>query len=46
MGWNYVRLMPSVRGFFLGDSRSLLLVIILKSKYWFMERLAMKMVQP
>jgi hypothetical protein len=42
----FVGVMPTVQGFVRCDAGSLLLVIIPKSKDWFMERPPMKTVQP
>jgi hypothetical protein len=46
MGMEFVGVMPTVQGFVWCDAGSLWIVIILKSKDWFMERPPMKIVQP
>jgi hypothetical protein len=45
-GKEFVGVMPTVQGFVRCDAGCLWLVIIPKSKDWFMERPPMKMVQP
>jgi hypothetical protein len=45
-GMEFVGVMPTVQGFVRCDAGSLWLVIIPKSKDWFMERPPMKIVQP
>jgi hypothetical protein len=45
-GMEIVVVMPRVQGFVRCDAGSLWLVIIPKSKDWFMERPPMKIVQP
>jgi hypothetical protein len=45
-GMELVGVMPTVQGFVRCDARSLWLVIMHKSKDWFMERPPMKTVQP
>jgi hypothetical protein len=45
-GMVLVGVMPTVQGFVRCDAGSLWLVIMLKSKYWFMDRPPMKTVQP
>jgi hypothetical protein len=46
MGMEFVGVMPTVQGLVRCDARSLWIVIIPKSKDWFMERPPMKTVQP
>ena len=45
-GMEFVGVMPTVQGFVQCDAGSLWIVIIAKSKDWFMERPPMKTVQP
>jgi hypothetical protein len=46
MGMEFIGVMPTVQGFVQCDTGSLWIVIIPKSKDWFMERPPMKTVQP
>jgi hypothetical protein len=46
IGMEFVGVMPTVQGFAWCDAGSLWIVIIPKSKDWFMERTPMKTVQP